>query len=66
VPEINGDDLAELPIVRLESSEEAAIAELAEASAKSRAAADVLEREMTADAERIIGKFIAGGRPQLR
>jgi hypothetical protein len=59
VPEINSDDLAQLQIVRLISGEESAIAEAAEESAKVRAAADLLEREITADAQRIIAKFMA-------
>jgi hypothetical protein len=59
VPEIDGDDLAEVQIVRLNPCEESAIAEAAEQSAKLRAAADLLERAITADAEKIIAKFIA-------
>jgi hypothetical protein len=59
VPEIDGDDLAEIQIVRLRPGEETAIAEVAEQSAKVRAAADLLEREITADAEKIIAKFMA-------
>ena len=59
VPEIDGDDLAELQIVRLKPGEESAIADLAEESAKVRAAADFLEREITVDAERVITKFMA-------
>jgi hypothetical protein len=59
VPEIDGDDLADVRIVRLKPGEESAIAESAEQSAKVRAAADLLEREITADAEKIIAKFIA-------
>ncbi len=58
VPEIDGDDLAEVKIVRLKPSEESTIAEAAEQSAKVRAAADLLEREITADAEKIIAKFM--------
>lgn len=59
VPEIDGDDLAGLPIVRLKAGEESAIAQLAEESAKVRAHADLLEREIATDAEKIIAKFIA-------
>jgi hypothetical protein len=58
VPELDPDDLATLEIVRLDPHEEFAIAELAEASAKARAAADILEREIAADAEAIIDGFI--------
>jgi len=59
VPEIDGDDLAQLHIVRLKPSQESAIAEAAEESANVRAAADLLEREISADAQRIIAKFMA-------
>jgi hypothetical protein len=59
VPEIDGDDLAEVKIVRLKPSEESGIADAAEKSAKVRAAADLLEREITADAGKIIAKFMA-------
>lgn len=59
VPELDPDDLAALELVRLEPREEAGIAELAEASAKARAAADILEREITAGAETIVDTFIA-------
>jgi hypothetical protein len=59
VPEIDSDDLANLEVVRLKPAEETAIANLAEASAKARAEADVLEREMAKDASTIIDRFIA-------
>jgi len=59
VPEIDGDDLAEVRIVRVTPAEESAIAEAAEQSAKVRAAADLLEREITADAGKIIAKCMA-------
>jgi hypothetical protein len=59
IPEIEVADVASLQIVRLEPLEEEAIAELAEASAKARAAADVLERQITAEAELILNRFIA-------
>jgi hypothetical protein len=60
VPELAPDDLAALELVRLDPREESAIAELAEASAKARAAADVLEREISSDAGAIVDKFISG------
>lgn len=59
VPELDPDELAALEIVRLGSHEEQAIAELAEASAQARSAADLLEREIAADAEVIIDRLIA-------
>jgi hypothetical protein len=61
IPEIEVADIASHAIVRLESADEDAIANLAEASAKARAAADILEREITADAEIVVGTFIASG-----
>lgn len=60
VPEIDSDDLANLEFVRLKPSDESAIADLSEASAKSRAEADVLEREIAQHAGKIIDRFIAG------
>ena len=48
-----------LEIVRLNQQEELAIAELAEASARARSAADVLERQIATDAGVIIDRFIA-------
>jgi hypothetical protein len=66
IPEIAPDDLAALEIVRLKSSKESAIADLAEASAKARAEADVLERELAADAGAIIDQFMRGGSHRLR
>ena len=59
IPEIDKSDLAGLQIVRLKTAEETAIAELAEASAKARAEADVLEREIATDAAAIVDRFIA-------
>jgi transposase len=59
IPEIDKGDLAGLQIVRLQTAEENAIAELAEASAKARAEADVLEREISTDAAAIVDRFIA-------
>ena len=60
VPEIESEDLANLDIVRLKTAEESAIADLAEAAAKARAEADVLEREIAQDASVIIDRFIVG------
>lgn len=61
VPELDPEDLAALKIVRLDEKEELAIAELAERSAQARSAADMLEREIAADAGDIIDRFIADG-----
>ena len=49
-----------MEIVRLTSGEEDAIANLAEQSAAERARADVLERDLAADAGNLIDRFIAG------
>lgn len=60
VPEINPDDIAHLEIVRLDPANESAIAELAEESARVRAEADLIEREMAEGASEIIDRFILG------
>jgi len=60
VPSIDPGDLAEIPIVRLRTADELAIAELAEAGARAQAAADAVERSMAEDAGRIIRRLIAG------
>ncbi len=62
IPEIDSDDLQNLPIVRLNGKAESEIAELAEASAKARAQADILELEIAADAELIVSRFITHGK----
>lgn len=59
VPELDPDDLAALKLVRLDPREESAIAELAEASASARAAADMLECEISRDAGTVIDQYIA-------
>ena len=59
IPEIEVADMEAFQVVRLKASEESAIAELAEASAKARATADVLEREMLPTRKGIIARFIA-------
>lgn len=60
IPHIDVSDVVAHEVVRLTGSEELAIAELAEASAKARAAADILEREIATDAAAIIDHFIVG------
>lgn len=59
IPELEVADIMAFNVVRLRPAEETAIAELAEASAKARAAADVLERKITDAAAVIIDSFIA-------
>ena len=60
IPHLDPGDVANFPVVRLAQDVESAIADLAEASAKARAEADVLEREIAADAGAIIDRFING------
>lgn len=59
IPHLDPGDVANFPVVRLDDTEEAAIADLAEASAKARAEADVLERKIAEDASSIIERFIS-------
>jgi len=65
IPEIEVADIQSLEIIRIEPKQESAIAELAEESAKARAAADIIEREIATDAEKIIAKFIEHGSRQF-
>jgi hypothetical protein len=60
IPHLDPGDVSDFPVVRLSPSEETAIADLAEESAAERAQADVLERELAADAGNLIDCFIAG------
>jgi hypothetical protein len=62
IPEIEVADVADFEVVRLKREQESAIADLTEASAKARAEADLLERQVAADAEAIIGSFISHAR----
>ena len=59
IPHIDVSDIAAHKIVRINDGEERAIAELAEASAKARASADLLEQKIAEDAATIIEQFIA-------
>jgi hypothetical protein len=59
IPEIEVADLVDLEIVRLKPSEESAIADLAEASARARAEADLFDRDIAQDAAAIIERFMA-------
>ncbi|MEM7495182.1 MAG: hypothetical protein AAF471_03415 [Myxococcota bacterium] len=54
VQEIAVEDVAALPVVRVDPAEERAIAALVEQAAECRAEADALERELADDADRII------------
>jgi len=60
IPHLDPSDVSAFPVVRLISGEEAAIADLAEQAAAERARADVLERDLAADAGNFIERFIAG------
>jgi hypothetical protein len=59
IPHIDVADLLSHDIVRVKEADESAIADLAEASAKARAQADIVEREIASDAAAIIDCFIA-------
>ena len=59
IPEIDVMDIEPYPIVRLGEGEESAIADLAQRAAEASARADVLEREISTDAENIIAEFMA-------
>ncbi|OYY95919.1 MAG: hypothetical protein B7Y41_01145 [Hydrogenophilales bacterium 28-61-23] len=60
IPEIEVADVEQLAVVRLDASEENAIADMAEEASSLRAQADILENELAADAEAILDRFIAG------
>jgi hypothetical protein len=59
IPHLDPVDVADFPVVRLDDAEEMAIADLAESSAKARAEADVLERDVARDAAAVIDRFLA-------
>jgi hypothetical protein len=58
IPHLDPSDVADFPVVRIGEREEAAIADLAEASAKARAEADVIERSMATSASAILDRFM--------
>lgn len=60
IPHIDPEDFASLEVVRLGVSTEREIAQLAEAAAKARGEADVLERAIARDADALLTRFIAG------
>jgi hypothetical protein len=60
IPHMEAADLLSFQVVRLPSGEELAISNMSEESARDRARADVLEREMAADAGQLIEKFLEG------
>jgi len=61
IPHIDPTDMSQYEVVRLKEVDEFAIADLAEASAQARAEADILERQITEDATKIVDFFIAHG-----
>jgi len=58
IPEIEVADIESYPVVRLQEANESTIDELATSAAQTSAAADILEREITSDAEQVIAKFV--------
>lgn len=60
IPHLDPADVAAIPVVRLSQSLEDEIADRMEEAVKLRADADELENELTAEAEAIIDRFIAG------
>lgn len=60
IPHLDPGDVSDFPVVRLTSGEEDVIADLTEEAAAERAQADVLERELAADAGNLVDRFIAG------
>jgi type I restriction enzyme S subunit len=60
VPEIEVQDVKELPVVRLSEAAERAVAELAQTGSSAHADADQMERELGNRAGALIDRFIAG------
>jgi hypothetical protein len=62
IPEIEVADVQSHQVVRLKLEEETAIANLAQKAATARAMADILEREITAEADVLVNQFIVHGK----
>jgi hypothetical protein len=60
IPHLDPDDVSAVPVVRLGKDAEDAIADLAEASARARGEADILENGITDEATAIVSGFLAG------
>lgn len=60
IQHLDPSDVSEFPVVRTRRREEEKIADLAEESSADRAQADVLERELAADASLLVGRFLSG------
>jgi hypothetical protein len=58
IPHLDPDDVGAFPVVRLEQKEENRIADLAEGAAEHQAKAEVLERELSEAAGRVISEFL--------
>lgn len=58
IPHLDPEDIAACPVVRLDEHIEHAIADRSDASAKARAAADVLDTEIAADATAVVARFL--------
>jgi len=58
IPHLDPNDVASFPVVRLGAKTEDAIADLAEQSAAAHAKAEVLERELSAAAGKIVSDFL--------
>ena len=58
IPHIDPGDLLSFPVVRIGETAEREIGELSRSAAKARSAADVLEREIAAEAEGILARFM--------
>lgn len=61
IPEIEVADVEQLEIVRINPDDEEAISDMAEEASALRAEADQLENALTAEAESLIDRFLAGG-----
>jgi hypothetical protein len=59
IPHIEPSDLSELPVVRLSTSKEDEIADRAEQANSLRAEADILEKYVAAEADRLIDAYLA-------
>jgi hypothetical protein len=62
IPHIDVADVKSFGVVRLKGREEIEIAALAQESAKARAAADILEREVASEADLIVNRFVTHGK----
>jgi hypothetical protein len=59
IPHLDPGDISAFPVARIDADEEAAIADLVESAAHSRATADEMERNLSREADKIIDRFIS-------